>query len=126
MIWAIASAYRQYFRFSGRASRPEFWWWGLYVMLVGSALMTASAVAKHLPTPGNATVESILDTSFLVFLATSFIPNYALIFRRLHDVGRSGWLLIIIFLPVIGLVLLIYWLCLPGSQGPNGFGVRQG
>ena len=42
--------------------------------------------------------------------------------RRLHDIGRSGWFLLLALIPVIGALLLIYWLCQPGTPGPNTYG----
>ena len=93
---AISTCFAKYATFSGRASRPEFWWFFLFQILVSiAASMLGDVVAG------------------LVSLAL-LLPALAVGARRLHDIGKSGWWQLIM-LTVIGLLLLIYWWVQPAS-----------
>ncbi|MDP1953814.1 MAG: DUF805 domain-containing protein [Polaromonas sp.] len=94
---AISTCFSKYATFSGRASRPEFWWFFLFQILVSiAASMLGDIVAG------------------LVSLAL-LLPALAVGARRLHDIGKSGWWQLIM-LTVIGFLLLIYWWVQPGSS----------
>ena len=106
---AIASGFSHYVNFSGRAIRSEYWYWVLFVILAEI-------------------VTSIIDyvigaqiTTGLFGLAT-FLPSLAVAIRRLHDVDRSGWWLLLAFIPLVGTIILIVWFCARGTPGPNRFG----
>ena len=97
---AISTCFAKYATFSGRASRPEFWWFFLFQILVSlAASMLGDVVAG------------------LVSLAV-LLPALAVGARRLHDIGKSGWWQLIM-LTVIGLLLLIYWWVQPASGDPS-------
>ena len=97
---AISTCFSKYATFSGRASRPEFWWFFLFQILVSiAASMLGDVVAG------------------LVSLAV-LLPALAVGARRLHDIGRSGWWQLIM-LTVIGLLLLIFWWVQPASGDPS-------
>ena len=94
----------KYADFNGRAGRPEFWWFALFCVLV-------------------AVVFAVLRLETLGMLANLalLLPSLAVGARRLHDIGKSGWFQLVYFIPLIGLVLMIYWLAQP-SVGPNEYG----
>jgi uncharacterized membrane protein YhaH (DUF805 family) len=105
---AISSGFQNYVNFSGRACRSEYWFWTLFVVLV-------------------TIVANILD-SFATFGAASLItglglllPGLAISVRRLHDIDRTGWWLLLI-LTGIGAIVLLIFACLPGTEGPNSYG----
>ena len=56
-----------------------------------------------------------------VFVVALFLPSLAIAVRRLHDVGRTGWWMLLSFTG-IGIVLLLYWQCQEGTSGSNSFG----
>jgi uncharacterized membrane protein YhaH (DUF805 family) len=109
---AIQSGFRNYVTFSGRASRSEFWYWTLFAFLV-------------------AAVSGILDAALFPFMDTGplsavmslllFLPGLAVSVRRLHDLDRTGWWMLIT-LTIIGLIVLLIWDCIKGTDGPNRFG----
>jgi uncharacterized membrane protein YhaH (DUF805 family) len=103
---AISSCFRNYANFSGRAVRSEFWYWYLFTVIVLTAL---DLLLGHF---------SII--SGVVALAL-ILPSLAMGVRRLHDIDRTGWW-ILIGATVIGTLVLIYWACLPGTPGDNRFG----
>jgi uncharacterized membrane protein YhaH (DUF805 family) len=100
---SIKTCFKQYATFSGRASRSELWWFLLFTLLVSAG---AGIIAEAI--------------GALVYLAL-LLPNLAVQVRRLHDVDKSGWWLLIMFIPLIGLILL-YWFVLPSTEGANEYG----
>jgi uncharacterized membrane protein YhaH (DUF805 family) len=109
---AISSGFQNYVNFSGRASRSAYWYWTLFAVLMS----IASKLLDVMLFPG-------LDTSpinSLVGLAL-FLPGLSIAVRRLHDFDRTGWWLLIIF-TVIGILVLLIWLCMRGTMGANRFG----
>ncbi|MCU0906789.1 MAG: DUF805 domain-containing protein [Rhodobacteraceae bacterium] len=107
---AIRSGLSNYVTFSGRARRSEYWWFYLFTVLVNFAGGVLDA------TTGGAGLINLA-----VFLGL-FLPTIAMSVRRLHDMDRSGWWLLIIVVPLIGILLLLYWFVTRGTQGPNRFG----
>jgi uncharacterized membrane protein YhaH (DUF805 family) len=104
---AIKTCFSKYATFSGRASRSEYWWWTLFVILA---------------TLGAAMVSDLL--SGLVSLGT-LLPYLAVAARRLHDIGKSGWWQLVGFIPLLGWIVMIYWLVQP-SEEANRFGAAPG
>ncbi len=110
---AIKSGFINYVTFSGRAARSEYWYWTLFVVLITAA----GAIIDH------AIFEDPTATGLfepLISLAL-FLPGLAISARRLHDLDRTAWWLLIV-LTVIGIILLIVWDCMKGTTGPNRFG----
>lgn len=101
---AVASCFRQYATFSGRARRSEYWWWYLFLII--------------------ATVVTVLisDVLYAVFAVAVMLPARAVTARRLHDIDRSGWWQLIALVPLVGWVVLIWWLVQPGDAAGNRFG----
>jgi len=98
---AIQSGFSNYANFNGRAARSEFWYWQLFVTIGGLAGELLDLVVSY----------GVLDIggsplSILFWLAT-FIPNLAVMVRRLHDTDRGGWWLLLFFIPLIGPIVLI-------------------
>jgi uncharacterized membrane protein YhaH (DUF805 family) len=94
---AISTCLSKYASFSGRATRPEFWWFFLFQVL---ASLTASLIAEWL--------------NGVVVLAL-LLPGLAVGTRRLHDIGRTGWWQLIM-LTGIGYFLLMYWWAQPTAE----------
>jgi len=109
---AIRSGFRNYVTFSGRASRSEYWYWVLFAVLVA----IASAIVDHamFPLVSTGPIEGL--TSLILFL-----PGLAVSARRLHDIDRTAWWILITF-TVIGIILLLIWACTRGTAGANRFG----
>jgi len=109
---AIKSAFSQYATFSGRASRSEFWFF--YLFLVIASFIAASIDALVLNNQNS-------YLTLILFLAT-LIPLIAITTRRLHDTDRSGWWQLLSFIPLVGAIILIIWLCTASTPGSNRFG----
>ena len=111
---AISSGFQNYVNFTGRAARSEFWYWVLFNLIVG----IVTGVIDYIAFPG-AAVSPLNSLANLALL----LPNLAVAARRLHDTDRSGWFLLLAFIPLIGIIILIVWWCQRGTAGPNRFGL---
>jgi uncharacterized membrane protein YhaH (DUF805 family) len=109
---AIASVFRNYVTFSGRASRSEYWYWVLFTIIgaVATLILDQAVFAESDYSPLNS-----------IFNLVCFLPSLAVAIRRLHDIGRTGWWFLIAF-TIIGLVVLIVWACQKSDVGPNAYG----
>jgi DNA-binding CsgD family transcriptional regulator len=94
---SIRECFKKYAEFNGRASRSEFWWFALFVVLSASALTLLNEIF------GN------------IFLIAVLLPLLAAGSRRLHDSGKSGWWQLFLLVPVGGIVLLGFWWASPPS-----------
>jgi uncharacterized membrane protein YhaH (DUF805 family) len=106
---AISSGFSNYVNFAGRAVRSEYWYWVLFVVIV-------SIVASI--------IDVVLGTRLFnpIFSLAVLLPSLAVGVRRLHDLDRSGWWLLLSLIPLIGAIVLIVWFVGRGTPGANRFG----
>ena len=94
---SIKTCFSKYVTFSGRASRSEYWWFALLSLIVGLI-------------------------PFVQILALLFLsPSLAVAVRRMHDIGKSGWFVLLVFFPILNLFFL-YLCILEGQPGANKWG----
>ena len=101
---------KKYADFSGRARRTEYWMFFLFNFIIGIVLSV---------------VDYVLGTAGIVgalFALAILIPSIAVGVRRLHDTDRSGWWMLIAFVPLIGAIVLIVFFVLDSTPGENRFG----
>jgi len=101
---------QKYTVFSGRARRAEFWMFTLINFIIGIVLYAVDMAIG---------LGGVLQG--LYSLAT-LLPSLAVGCRRLHDIGRSGWWLLIVLIPIIGWIVLILWYAKDSDPGPNAYG----
>ena len=94
-IQSIKSGFRNYFNASGRASRPEFWYWFLMQFCV---FLLVFIPEKAIPSIGSIAIY---------FLLATLIPTIMLGIRRLHDTGRTGWWYLVNFIPIVGGIVFL-------------------
>lgn len=99
---AVKICFAKYADFNGCASRSEFWWWVLFIFI------------------GAAALQSISYRWSEAFSIATFLPGIAVTARRLHDTDRSGWLLLLWFVPLAGWIILVI-LCIEQGK-PNRYG----
>jgi uncharacterized membrane protein YhaH (DUF805 family) len=100
---AIKTCLRKYADFSGRAARPEFWWFFLFQIIVMAVTGMVSEVLNGL--------------AALALL----LPGLAVGARRLHDIGKSAWFLLVGLIPFVGWLVMLYWFVRP-SAAANEYG----
>jgi len=118
---AISSALSNYFKFSGRSLRSEYWYFVLF-SLVGSFLLTfLDAEISDYQTWTDFISSDEFGVTGSIFNLAILIPSIAVCARRLHDIGRTGWWQLIP-LTIIGIIPFLYWMCKEGDKGTNRYG----
>ena len=110
---AIATNFKKYVTFSGRASRSEYWFWVLFTLIGG----IVTATLDYAMFSDNDFAQPLNS----IFNLICFLPSLAVGIRRLHDIGRTGWWVLIAF-TIIGIIVLIVWACQKSDTGPNAYG----
>ena len=121
MNWYV-KVLKQYVDFSGRARRREYWMFVLVnvvIVIVLSLLDTLLGTGGFRATSGGGNSLGLL--SGLYSLAV-LLPTIAVTVRRLHDTDRTGWWILIGFIPIIGGIVLLVFYVLEGTRGPNRYG----
>ena len=103
---SIKLCFTKYADFVGRAKRPEYWWFALFILAIGVVLEFVSS-----------------PISWAFSLAT-LLPFLAVGARRLHDINKSGWMQLLWLIPVFGWIYLIYVLAQPGEAADNLHGAQ--
>ncbi len=106
---AINNCFNQYTVFNGRAIRSEYWYWRLFELMLALFSFRLDMMFFE---------DKEIGSFSLFVLFFTFLPGIAVSIRRLHDVGKSGWWLLI-SLTGIGNFLLLYWFILPGNRNRN-------
>lgn len=109
----------QYADFEGRARRTEYWMFTLVNMLIMLPLYIIGFI-------GMTSESSLLSTvGFGLYMLYGFavlVPSLAVGVRRLHDTGKSGWMLLVSIIPIIGFFWLLFLLISEGDRGDNQYG----
>ena len=113
---------RHYVDFNGRASRSQYWYFVLYYFLISLVLAFIDTLVIN-PMLG-ATPEQVARGGILqmIFGLAIFLPSLSIGVRRLHDIGRSGWWLLLSFIPIIGVLVLLFWFIQDSQPGSNEYG----
>ena len=107
-VESIQTCYKKFFDFSGRASKSEYWWFQLYNAIIYVLTFV---------------FQGDLVLLFSILIIVNLIPVYAVGVRRIHDSDKSGWLVLISLIPLIGLYIFVL-LLQNGSKGKNRFGAK--
>ena len=104
---SVSTCLKKYFVFEGRASRSEYWW---FQLIVSPSYLISTIL------------ENEIAYFFLGVTLFTLIPAISAGVRRLHDTNRSGFFLLISFIPFIGGLVILFFLILEGTKGKNRFG----
>ena len=120
MEWYLKVMRDNYANFSGRARRKEYWMFVLVQAIVMIGLMILDSVlGLDFELQGISLGYGYL---YLIGLIVHFIPSLAVLVRRLHDVGKSGWFYFIFLIPIIGVLWLLVLYCTEGQKQDNKWG----
>lgn len=120
---SVATCFAKYVDFSGRATRPEFWWFFLFnaiATLVASMVDSAVSGRMHLTFGTTWALSADRPAQALVTLGL-LLPNLAVGARRLHDIGRTGWWQLMALIPCLGLIVLVVFWCTAGDRHQNRY-----
>lgn len=109
------ACFKKYADFKGRAQRAEYWYFVLFNSLISFAINFFGFFGID--------SKIVLGLAILYVLAT-FIPSLAVLVRRLHDTGHSGWWFFIVLIPLIGVIILFVFLVSDSASGSNEYGAN--
>ena len=115
MIWYLL-VLKKYSVFSGRSSRKEYWYFVLFNVLISIVLMVADVM---IGTFDSETGFGLLNG---IYTLAILIPSLAVSVRRLHDTDRSGWLCLLLLIPLVGAIILIFFFAEDSQPGENQYG----
>lgn len=116
MKWYI-KVLKQYADFSGRARREEYWMFQLFnIIAIFALIMLGGTIGGVLDAPEIAMIP------YVIYVLGVFIPSLAAVVRRLHDQDKSGWYILVYFIPLVGIIWLLVLLCTEGDARPNQYG----
>ena len=107
---------KKYVDFSGRARRKEYWMFVLFhVIFVVAAVVIDSLMGLTFDASG-------LGAVYLLYALATFLPGLAVSVRRLHDIGKSGWMILVSLIPIIGGIWLLVLAVTEGEPNANQYG----
>ena len=112
----------KYGTFSGRASRSEYWWSYLGIVVISMVLQIVALVGAFALGSLNEGLGALFGLVGFVGVFALLIPSLSVSVRRLHDTGKSGWMLLIILIPCIGFILWLVWMIEDGQAHANAYG----
>ena len=115
MSWYLG-ALKKYAVFSGRARRMEYWYFVLFNVIVAFVLAMIDALL------GTTTGVSSFGLLSGLYSLAVLIPTLAVLVRRLHDIDRTGWWILINLIPLVGTIVLLVFALTPGTPGSNQYG----
>ena len=119
---AVKSFWSHYARFTGRSRRSEYWFIQLFLVLTNIAvavidlILMDGDVDRFIANGGGGIVG-------LVWILVTIVPALAVLVRRLHDIGRSGWWALIGFVPIVGAIVLLVFTVSDSAPGENKYGL---
>jgi uncharacterized membrane protein YhaH (DUF805 family) len=119
MVEYYLTVWRKYAVFSGRASRSEYWFFALFNFVISVVLEIPYFFAHAL---GNDALATVVAAPLFLYSLAILIPSFAVNIRRLHDINKSGWWILIALIPFVGAIVLLVFDCMPGTEGSNEFG----
>lgn len=112
----------KYATFSGRASRSEYWWSYLGIAVISMTLQIIGIVGGLALGSANEALGALFGLAALAGILALLIPTLSVNVRRLHDTGKSGWMLLILLIPCIGFILWLVWMIEDGQAHANAYG----
>ena len=119
---AVKSFWSHYSKFKGRSRRSEYWWIQLFLVLTNLAVAAIDLVLM------NGDVDRFIANGGggivgLIWILVTIVPALAVLVRRLHDTGKSGWWALIGFVPLVGGIVLLVLTVLDSDAGENKYGM---
>lgn len=115
MNWYL-KVLQNYFNFSGRARRKEYWMFTLFTIIFAViAIIIDNALGLAIKDVGYGPIYGL-------YALATFIPGLAVTVRRLHDTGKSGWFFLLAFIPCVGGIIILVFMVTAGDTGNNEYG----
>lgn len=113
MNWYL-KVFKQYFDFSGRARRKEYWMFHFFNFILSVfAIFTGFSITTEF---------NVIGFLYLIYLVLSIIPSFAVSVRRMHDIGKSGFMILINMIPLAGPIWFLVLTCMESESRSNKWG----
>ncbi len=124
MQWYLKVVRDNYANFNGRARRREYWMFVLFNLIFAIVAMMIDMILGTRFKMGVGAYSTTLPYGwiYLIYILAVIIPSIAVGVRRLHDLGKSGWMLLIVLIPFIGAIWILVLFLMDGTPGPNAYG----
>ncbi len=126
MISLALRPFRLFACFRGRSSRLEFWLFFLLQVIVNALIVGAIAyISRRVPSGSGADgirLNDLLAYVWFGYILLSVIPFYAVVARRFRDLGQSGWMCLVLMIPMLGPAFVLLNMLRPGQEGENLYG----
>lgn len=116
-VAAIKKGFKGYVVWNARSTRSEYWWWTLFVIIVGLVIGAIDGAIFGADNFGLGPLSIIANIAL-------FLPGLSVLVRRLHDIDRSGWWVWIALIPIVGFIVLFIFSVLPSKMGPTRWNNR--
>jgi uncharacterized membrane protein YhaH (DUF805 family) len=117
MNWYL-QVLKKYADFDGRARRKEYWMFALFNMIF---LLVAALIDNVAGTTMGILPYGLF---YIIYALAVIIPGLAVGVRRLHDVGKSGWMMLVALIPIVGGIWLLVLFVTDGTTGQNAYGTN--
>ena len=104
---AVKTCFQKSFAIEGRASRSEYWWFTLFLFIAQIGLTI---------------IDLSLGTPLGLLLLATIPASITVMIRRMHDLGKSGWMCLILIIPLLGALVFLYWTVSDGQPHANDYG----
>ncbi|MDR1680030.1 MAG: DUF805 domain-containing protein [Prevotellaceae bacterium] len=120
MNWYL-QVLKNYANFKGRARRKELWMFVLFnvIFAIAATILDNKVLGITFDMNGQSVGYGWI---YLIYCLAVFIPGLAVEVRRLHDIGKSGWNLLLALIPLVGAIILLVWFCKDSQPGENKWG----
>lgn len=115
-------ALSKYAVFTGRSQRAEYWFFTFYTLAINMIFGLVQFVILTNEGGTMSSEYSLISTLSTLFTLAMIIPGLAVAIRRLHDIGKSGWWVLIAFVPLIGVLVLLLFFIRDSQEGSNVYG----
>lgn len=122
--WYKKAVFENYANFSGRARRSEYWYYTLCNVIISFVMYILVIISVAIGSDGESPgiLFYLIYGILMLYALATFIPSLAVVVRRLHDTGKSGWYYLIGLIPLVGAILVIIALVTDSQPGSNQWG----
>lgn len=122
--WYKKVVFENYANFSGRARRSEYWYYTLCNVIISFVMYILVIISVAIGSDGESPgiLFYLIYGILMLYALATFIPSLAVVVRRLHDTGKSGWYYLIGLIPLVGAILVIIALVTDSQPGSNQWG----
>jgi uncharacterized membrane protein YhaH (DUF805 family) len=108
---------KKYAEFKGRARRAEYWYFALFNIIFA----IVAGIIDRIIDPG-VKISGYYGIIYILYALAVIVPSLAVVVRRLHDTGKSGWMILISLIPIVGAIWLLVLMIKKGDVGENKYG----